>query len=362
MYKIFIIIGGLEIGGTEKQLLLKLRYLKEKYKFTVIIFYKKGELFDEFKKSGIEIIDLTSKIKFKPFKYLKIICKIFFLLKNLKPKIVNFYLPHSYLLAGPLSFLFKKIIFIMSRRSLNNYQKKIPFIKFFEKILHKRMNFILANSKAIVNQLILDERVKKEKVKLIYNSVELPRRIRLKKEGKIRILFLANLIPYKNHKLILKVCNELKDLNNFKIDFIGGGSLAYVNDLKKMSLNLNVNKKINFWGKLKDYEKLARIADIGILASDEEGFSNAILEYFSFGLPVVVTKVGGNSEIVEHNKNGYLVEKNDCAAFSKYLKKLILSKTLRKKFGKEAFDKVKNDFEIKKNIEKYDNFYQTLLS
>ena len=362
MNKIFIIIGGLEIGGTEKQLLLKLRYLKKKYKFTVIIFYKKGELLDEFKKSGIEIIDLTSKIKFKPFKYLKIIFEVFFLFKNLKPKIVNFYLPHSYLLAGPLSFLFNKVKFIMSRRSLNNYQNKIPFVKFLEKILHKRMNFILANSNAVMKQLILDEKVKKEKVKLIYNSVELPRRVKFKEGGKIRILFLANLIPYKNHKLILKVCDQLKDLNNFEIDFIGGGNLAYVNDLKKMSFNLNVNKKINFWGKVKNYEKIARIANIGILASDEEGFSNAILEYFSFGLPVVVTKVGGNSEIVEHNKNGYIVEKNDCDAFSKYLRKLILSKNLRKKFGKEAFNKVKNDFEIKKNIEKYDNFYQTLIS
>ena len=54
----------------------------------------------------------------------------------------------------------------MTRRSLNNYQKKIPFVKMIEsKILHKRMKYILVNSKAIYKQMIKEENVKKEKIK-----------------------------------------------------------------------------------------------------------------------------------------------------------------------------------------------------
>ena len=361
MSKIFIIIGGLDIGGTEKQLLLKLKNLKNKYNFKVIIFYKKGDLLPEFKKEGIKVLDLTSNSKIKPIKYLKIIFEIFKLIKGLKPSIVNFYLPHSYIIAGPLSFFFKKTIFIMSRRSLNYYQKRIPFVNLFEKILHKRMDFILANSKAVMKQLIIEEKVNPKKVKLIYNSVEIPKSLNVKKKQIIRILFLANLIPYKNHKMVLRVCNELKDLNNFQFDFVGDGDLNYVNELKKISKELKIESKINFLGKTKNYQKIARLADIGILASDEEGFSNALLEYFAFGLPVITTKVGGNAELVEHNKNGYLVEKNDHISFTKYLRKLIISKNLRIKFGNAGLKKVKKSFEIKKNIEKYDIFYQTLL-
>ena len=37
-------------------------------------------------------------------------------------------------------------------------------------------------------------------------------------------------------------------------------------------------------------------ADIGILTSNEEGLSNSILEYMSYGLPVIATRVGGNVE------------------------------------------------------------------
>ena len=41
------------------------------------------------------------------------------------------------------------------------------------KILHKRMKYILVNSRAIYKQMIEEENVKKEKLKLIYNSVEI---------------------------------------------------------------------------------------------------------------------------------------------------------------------------------------------
>ena len=60
----------------------------------------------------------------------------------------------------------------MSRRSLNNYQKKIPFAKFFEtRILHKKMKMIFVNSKSIKTQLVTEEYVKESKIRLIYNSV-----------------------------------------------------------------------------------------------------------------------------------------------------------------------------------------------
>ena len=51
----------------------------------------------------------------------------------------------------------------MSRRSMNNYQKKFFFIKFFEsKILHRKMKLIVANSEFIKNQLIKEEGVEKK--------------------------------------------------------------------------------------------------------------------------------------------------------------------------------------------------------
>ena len=52
----------------------------------------------------------------------------------------------------------------MSRRSLNNYQKKYFFIKFIEIILHQRMDYVIGNSQSIINQLKNDEFVSEKKL------------------------------------------------------------------------------------------------------------------------------------------------------------------------------------------------------
>ncbi len=360
MKKIFIIIGSLEIGGTEKQLLKKIEYLKTKFEFTVIIFFKKGELFNLFKEQNIQIIDLSQKNKRGFLHYLRVTFKIYSILKKIRPQIINLYLPHSYLLAGFLSYIFPKQIFIMSRRSLNNYQKKIPFVRFVEKnLLHKKMTYILANSNAIKNELVKLEGVEQEKVKVIHNSVKLNNFTKqLKKE--VRILHIANLIPYKNHRLLIKACSEIKSIKNFKVDLVGDGDFSYKEKLKSEIRKNGLTNKVTFHGKVTDYKNIVKYANIGVLTSDEEGFSNAILEYMSFSLPVIATKVGGNSEIIDHNKNGFLIDKNDHNELVKYLKILIFDQKLCRKFGKNGYNKVKKCFNLSYNMKKYEDLYNSL--
>ncbi len=361
MKKIFIIIGSLGIGGTEKQLLIKIDYLKKRYDFTLIFFFKKGELYKSFKNLGINIIDLSSSKKNKILNYIQAYLSVLSLIKRNRPDILNFYLPHSYLIFGSLAYFFKNVNFVMSRRSLNNYQKKIPLVRFVEKrILHRKMKFILANSNAIKDELILEEGVSKEKINLIYNSVKLRKIEKIKKNKNIRILHLANLIPYKNHKLIIKACNVLKHVSDFRVELIGDGEINYKEELKNEIKKYNLSDKIYFHGKIKDFESIIRTCDIGVLTSSEEGFSNSILEYMSYGLPVIATNVGGNSEIIDHNRNGYLVEEDDFMSFAKYLETLINNKKLRTSLGRNGYTKVKKNFSIKKNMENYYNFYQSL--
>ena len=81
----------------------------------------------------------------------------------------------------------------------------------------------------------------------------------------------------------------------------------------------------------------------------------------SLKLPVVVTNVGGNSEIVTHGFNGYLVEKGNHLKFAEYLKKLILDKNLRKKLGMKGYETVKEKFESSKNFKSYECLYNKIL-
>ncbi len=362
MKKIFILIGGLDIGGTEKQLLLKLKNLNQKFNFTLILFSKKGELYSNFLKEGINIIDISSRSRFFLIKIFDILFSLYKIYKKEKPTVVNLYLPHSYIISGLFAYIFPNIKFIMTRRSLNFYQKKIPFVRFFEsKILHKKMKYILVNSKAIKKQLLELENVPDEQIKLIYNSVKIKKNIiKNEKEKRIKILCLANLLPYKNHMLIIEACRIIRN-ENFLIYFVGRGKDEYVKKLKNLINKYKLEEKIVFCGQLRNYEEIAKKCSIGILSSDEEGFSNSILEYMTFMLPVLATNVGGTPEIVIHGRNGYIVEKGDYKSFAYYLKKLILTKSLREKLGNNSFKTVNKAFDVTKNIKKYENFYNSIL-
>ena len=329
----------------------------------MVIFSKKGELYNNFIKNGIRVHDISNNTKFSILKIIKVIANLILLLRKENPSIVNLYLPHSYLIFGWLAFFFSNIKFLMTRRSLNNYQKNLPFIKMIEsKILHKRMKYILVNSRAVYNQMIKEENVKKEKLKLIYNSVKIKDFKKKNLSDKnVRIIFLANLIPYKNHKLVIEACRDIKKLD-FQIDIVGDGDKKYIKELQNLILAYNIKEKFNFHGKCKFLNELLNNSDIGILPSNEEGFSNSILEYMAKKLPVIATDVGGNSEVIKHGYNGYIVKKGDHKNFAKHLKELILDANLRRKFGSAGFKTVKEKFEVSKNIINYYNFYKNLLS
>ena len=87
-----------------------------------------------------------------------------------------------------------------------------------------------------------EENVKKEKLKLIYNSVKINDFKKKNIENKsVRIIFLANLIPYKNHKLVIKACRDLKKLD-FQINILGDGEKQYTKELQNLILKYNIER------------------------------------------------------------------------------------------------------------------------
>ena len=363
MKKIFFIVGSLELGGTEKQIQLMSENLKKKFNLKIIIFHKRGTLYNKLKKNGVQIIDLTGSKNYFLIKYCYIFFKFLQLLKREKPDIVNLFLPQSYLIFGWASFFFKKTSFLMSRRSLNDYQNKYFFIKFLEKILHKRMKYILTNSLAIKKQIVKDEGVREERVRVIYNLIKINKNPKICKEKKtISIILIANFIPYKNHSLIIKACSILPKKLNFRINFIGDGDKSYIAKLKKDIYNYNLENKFKFCGKVLNTKLYLERSDIGVLCSNEEGLSNALIEYISYKIPVLATDVGGNFEIIKNNFNGFLVKKNNPKLFAKKLEELINNEKLRKKFGNNGYIHAKKNFDLNKNLKIYEKFFNDTIN
>ena len=281
--------------------------------------------------------------------------------KKISPKIIHYYLPHAYLIGGFLSIFKDKTTFFMSRRSMNNYQKKIFVIKLIEICLHKKMDLIIGNSSKVIGQLVKEEFVKKEKCLLIYNGVEKQKFIKRRKKRVVNIIMLANFISYKNHRMAVEAFSLLDKTLNWRLSLIGNHTdKQLVHSLINLTIKLKLKKQIFFVEQIENINSYLKKADIGILSSNEEGFSNSLLEYMSFSLPVVATDVGGNSDLISENSDGFLVKQNDAMNFSQKLHRLILDYDLRIKFGKNGNKKINDKFDIIKCANTYKKLYKSM--
>ncbi len=369
--KIAFIIGSLNIGGTEKHLLnLINNFDKIKFCIHLHLLNERGTMYSKMRKDAkVYYPQKTISTKFAHFiNFFKTLIRI----KLTKPDIIHCFLPQSYIFGGIIGLLLNHKNVIMSRRSLNTYQRKykiIPLRK-IEEFLHKYSKIILANSKAVYSELI-EEGVKKENLKLIYNGVILKKKKRvnirnIKKElgleiGKYFIFSsIANLIPYKNHIMIIKAAEKLSKITDkFIVIFVGSGSIEYTNFLKMEITKRKLNKNFLLLKQCIDVDKYFYVSDVGISSSLEEGFSNTVLEYLSFGKPVIATNVGGNADIISQ-KNGILIESDNHHQMFESMKRMIVNKKDLKKFKDGAKSEIQK-YCFEKMIENYKNVYEKSL-
>jgi len=142
---------------------------------------------------------------------------------------------------------------------------------------------------------------------------------------------------------------SLKKTNSFQLLIIGSGDKQ--NSLKKLSIDLKLEKNIKFLGRRdrKEVVEYIQRSHIFVLPTRYEGFSVAIIEALFSGLPVITTKnVGGNNEAI-NEKNGLLVEVDNIEElanameymyknYSKY-NNFEIAKEAKQKYGKESFKK-----------------------
>ena len=87
--------------------------------------------------------------------------------------------------------------------------------------------------------------------------------------------------------------------------------------------------------KLINIEDYYLITDVGISSSQQEGFSNSVLEFLHFKKPVIATDVGGNVDII-NSQNGILIEDNNHDQLFAAMRKLIVNKKEVERLGRRC--------------------------
>lgn len=167
----------------------------------------------------------------------------------------------------------------------------------------------------------------------------------------------GRLVPLKNQQLLIKCMPTLLKFHpTLRLVMVGDGPLA--DELREQASASNVAGHVRFMGQRSDVADLLPAFDILALPSLTEGLSIALLEACATGLAVVATAVGGNPEVIQHNKTGLLIAPQDCDALNDALKRLLDDPALRGRLGSNAGEWVAAHRSIEALCLHYEGFYQ----
>ena len=255
---------------------------------------------------------------------------------------------------------------------LNPLHQSILFLE--RKIfLGKRTRFILCNSQLVKREIQTYYGVPDQKIRVFYNGVDLQRyhpNLREKYRTKIReeqginvedlvLLFLGSGFERKGLNFLIKALPIIQKnvKRNVKILVVGKGK---VEKYKKILDRIGLRDRILLIGPSKDPLPWYGAADLFVLPTIYDPFSNATLEALASGIPVITTRSNGASELIEGQECGFVLEHpSDFHQLASFVEKLAEDKT-REAYGKKARE-VANRYPMEGYAEAMISFYQQLL-
>lgn len=229
---------------------------------------------------------------------------------------------------------------------------------------------VICNSQAVSDYTCAMEGISRARIRVIHNGlgpvplggedvVNECAAIRARITGKaLKVVTVANVRPVKNlEDLILAAGHVVKECPSSL--FLVAGHIsdpAYHRSLMAMIRDLNLESHFEFIGPVKEPRHWLGNFDIGVLTSSSEGFSNTLMEYLEAGLPAVATKVGGNSELIDHGETGYLYEPGRPRELADYLLRIWRDDGVRaslKVSSREASRRFTLDFMLGRYEEEY---------
>jgi glycosyltransferase involved in cell wall biosynthesis len=246
--------------------------------------------------------------------------------------------------------------------------------QFVEKLAFGRADRIVVNSDAVRDHLT-GQGIAAKKVNLIYNGIEtgrfkaaagdrgaVCRKFDLPVCDNLRfIAMVANLRhDVKNVPMLLRTAKRLVESQK-PVHFVVAGEGELLTGLKTSAAQLGVGGHVHFIGRCEDVPALLSIAEVCVLTSSAEGFSNSILEYMAAGKPVVATAVGGAAEAITDGETGYTVASDDDEAMAARLAELLDDNELAARFGAAARRVVSERFSSGAQLKSTVSLYNSLL-
>ena len=263
--------------------------------------------------------------------------------------------------------LAKVPVIISNRRDAGFWRNRWHVLAY--RLVNGLVHKIIVVSKAVKEVVIRDEKVKNEKIQVIYNGIDLSRfngtgpglskrELFNVPEGAKIVGCVGNIRPVKGHKYLIEAAGLIKArVPEAHFIFIGGilqGQNKYEQSLQNLIEKKNIESCVHFLGRRTDIPEVLKLVDICVLPSLSEGLSNALLEYMAAGKAIVASRAGGNPELIIDQENGILVNQASVEELVEKLLWLLENDDECIRLGKRAQQDVKRKFSIGNMVKEYE--------
>jgi len=247
-----------------------------------------------------------------------------------------------------------------------------PGVRFLQRCLAPWISAVLTVSKAINEFAAREYRVPTERIKVLYNAMDLKpfteslngadRNLRqeLGFKNQTPVVTVAGRIEsYKGQaELIQAMPRLLRQCPDAKLLVVGDG--AYRQRCEELVAKLGINEVVQFMGYRRDIPAIMAISDIVVMPSMcEEAFGFVALEAMASGKPVVAFDVGGVPELVLDGQTGLLVPRGDIEGLANAIIRILADNKLMTELGQNGRQR-SQEFSIDKHIEQLVDIYRSV--
>lgn len=324
----------------------------------VYLSFPHGDKTEFFEKMGCKFIDThVDRHGTNPIKDSKLFLNYMKILKQIKPDVVLTYTikPNLY---GGIACRFKKVKCIANVTGLGSSSENNgiigKLINILYKMAFKKISCVFCQNKENLEYLV-NMGINKNKLKLIPGSgvnLEKYKLLDYPNDKKISFLFIGRIMKAKGIDEYLEVAEKIKKkYKNTEFHILGFCEEDY-----QERLNTLVSEKIINYHGLQD--NIIPFLDKSHCTIHPtyypEGMSNVLLESSASGRPIITTNRSGCKEIVDNNKNGYIVKEKDAKDLYNKVEKFIkLSNKEKKEMGIHGRKKVEKEFDRNIVVEAY---------
>ncbi len=350
--KVLRVLHNLGIGGIQRQLLALLPFLSKDMEIHICTLSGGGDLEERFRALGVPVRRLNIGWKYGPWG----MARLARLISRGGYNLVHVHRMEGIVFPVVVASLSAGVPVVVHHHFLYGWSSKRKLL--LESWATRKARGVVAVSHPVMEHSSRSLGLETHRMEVIYNGAP------VSPNGERdfhpwRVGMVARMVRHKRVDLFLQGAARLVSLL-VPVEFrlVGGGERE--ERYREMARSLQLEDRVTFTGYTLEVEKEVSRFALGVLPSENEGFPNTLLEYGSLGLPMVVSSIPQNREVVEDGREGVVVPVGDVEALARAEAHLLLDRAAARKAGIMARRRVSR-FSLEKTARRFRDVYGRLL-